>query len=69
MEDKLFISIQIVLIVIDLHYCGIVHRDLKPSNFMVDIKIKDGILLPRLKLIDFSDSMIIKNNGAEVKVG
>jgi serine/threonine protein kinase len=47
----------------DLHRCGIVHRDLKPSNFLVDVKIKNGIILPKLKIIDFSDSMAMKGNG------
>lgn len=48
------LSIQVVLISIDLHASGIVHRDLKPSNFMVK-RIK-GQIFPILKLIDFGDS-------------
>lgn len=51
------LSIQIVLIILDLHQCGIVHRDLKPSNFMV--RFKPGRLHPILKLIDFGDSFYI----------
>ena len=41
----------------DLHDCGIVHRDLKPSNFMV---VENEFKSPIIKLIDFSDSMIVE---------
>ena len=44
-------------IVKDLHDCGVVHRDLKPSNFMV---VEREFKSPIIKLIDFSDSMIIE---------
>lgn len=52
-KEKINLSIQVILIVIDLHRAGIVHRDLKPSNFMVD----DSHEMLILKLIDFGDSV------------
>lgn len=55
LEEVLYLCIQIVLIVIDLHSSGVVHRDLKPSNFVVNIEGSH----PKLILIDFSESMII----------
>ena len=55
-----------VLIVLDVHRCGVVHRDLKPSNFMVRTS---GCKIPVLKLIDLSDSIIIKDGDKEVVSG
>lgn len=54
LKQMIDLSIQIILIVIDLHACGVVHRDLKPSNFMV--RFRKGQRCPTLKLIDFGDS-------------
>lgn len=65
-EDMLILGIQVVLIVMDLHRCGVVHRDLKPSNFLVKTQ---GHKHPILKLIDFSDSIVMKGGDKEVLSG
>lgn len=66
LDDMLILGIQLVLIVLDLHRCGVVHRDLKPSNFLVKIR---GHKYPILKLIDFSDSIVMKGGDKEVLSG
>lgn len=53
-KELLELCIQLVLIVIDMHHMGVIHRDLKPSNILVDVH---GPIV-RLKLIDFTDSII-----------
>lgn len=56
------ICAQIVFIVQDLHKCQVVHRDLKPSNFVV---VMNKHRKPILKLIDFSDSMVVASENAK----
>lgn len=51
------------MIVMDLHSCGVVHRDLKPSNFVVDCT--QGGRFPGLRVIDFSDAMVIGEGSRE----
>ena len=56
-QNLLDICLQVVEIFIDLHGSGVVHRDLKPSNLV----IKEVGNKPIVKLIDFSDSMIVED--------
>ncbi len=54
--QTVYVAIQYMLLVYDIHDKGIVHRDLKPENYTVDTLDVMNDKLPKVSVIDFGMS-------------